>query len=74
MENDESGPLQAIKSVLDLTSPGKLTVTGEMKNDESNSLDSTFQIANFISENALSFHFAATQTLAAVVLKCIEFS
>jgi hypothetical protein len=61
---------QAKQSVLDLTSPGKRTVTGEMKIVESKTLDST--IANFIYENALSFHVADTQSFAAVVEQCIE--
>ena len=42
---------KAKQSVLDLSSPGKRTVTGEMKIVESKTLDST--IASFIYENAV---------------------
>ena len=56
---------QAKQFVLELTSPAKRTVSGEMKIVESKTLDST--IANFIYENALSFHMADTQSFAAVV-------
>ena len=62
---------QAKQSVLNLTSPGKRTLSGEMKIVESKTLDST--IANFIYENVLSFNLADTQSLAAVVDQCIEF-
>ncbi len=62
---------QAKQSVLDLTSPGKRSVTGEMKIVESKMLDST--IANFIYENDLSFNVADTQSFAAVLVQCIEF-
>jgi len=62
---------KAKQSVLELTSPAKRTVSGEMKIVESKTLDST--IANFIYENALSFHVADTQSFAAVVDQCIEF-
>ena len=54
---------KAKQSVLDLSSPGKRTVTGEMKivgSKNSKTLDST--IANFIYENALSIHVADTQS------------
>ena len=51
---------QAKQSVLDLTSPEKRTVTGQMKIVESKMLDSI--IANFIYENTLSFHVADTQS------------
>ena len=62
---------QAKQTVLDLTSPGKRTVTGEMKIVESKMLDSS--IANFFYENALSFNVADSQSFAAVVEQCIEF-
>ena len=62
---------QAKQTGLDLTSPGKRTVTGEMKIVESKMLDTT--IANFFYENALSFNVADSQSFAAVVEQCIEF-
>jgi hypothetical protein len=47
---------KAKQTVLDLTSPAKRTVTGEMKRLESKTLDST--IASFFYENALAFNVA----------------
>jgi hypothetical protein len=62
---------KAKQSVLNLTSLGKRTVTGEMKIVESKTLDST--IASFIYENALSFNVADSPSFTAMVDQCIEF-
>ena len=59
------------QTVLDLTSLGKRTVTGEMKTVESKTLDSA--IANVFYENALPFNVADSPSLAHMVEKCIEF-
>ena len=60
------------QTVLDLTSLGKRTVTGEMKTVESKTLDSA--IANYFYENALPFNVADSPSLAHMVEMCIEFS
>ena len=62
---------QRKQTVLDLTSPAKRLLTGEIKNVESKMLDTT--IANFFYENALPFNIADSPSLAAVVDQCIEF-
>ena len=62
---------QRKQTVLDLTSPAKRLLTGEIKNVESKMLDTTF--ANFFYENALPFNIADLPSLAAVVDQCIEF-
>ncbi len=62
---------------LDLTSPGKRTVNGEMKTVESKTLDSA--IADVLYENALPFNVAdchstsTSPSLAHMVEQCIEF-
>jgi hypothetical protein len=62
---------KAKQSVLNFTSLGKRTVTGEMKNFESKELDST--IASFIFENALSFNVVDSPSFAVMVDQCIQF-
>jgi len=59
------------QTVLDLTSPGQRTVTGEVKIVESKTLDSV--IADVFYENALPFNVADLPSLARMVEKCIEF-
>ena len=59
------------QSVLDLTTPGKRSATGELKILESKILDSN--IANFFYENALSFNVADSKSFAIMVEQCIEF-
>ena len=58
------------QTVLGLT-PIKRTASGEQKNIESKTLDST--IASFFYENALAFHVADSQSFSTVVEQCIEF-
>ena len=62
---------QRKQTVLDLTSPAKRLLTGEIKNVESKMLDTT--IANFFYENALPFNIADSPSLATLVDQCIEF-
>ena len=61
---------KAKQSVLNLTSLGKRTATGEMKIVESKTLDST--IASFIYENALSFNVADSPSLALVGMRVLS--
>jgi hypothetical protein len=61
---------KANQSVLNFTSLGKRTVTGEMKTVESKELDS---IASFIFENALSFNVVDSPSFAVMVDQCIQF-
>jgi hypothetical protein len=63
--------LESKQSVLNLTSLGKRTVTGEMKLVESMELDST--IASFIFENVLSFNVVDSLSCAVMVDQCIQF-
>ena len=72
---DESQPnsSQSRLSILDMTSPGKRTVTGKMKTVESKTLDSA--IAEVFYEKTLSFNVAHTLrrlSLSHIVEKCIE--
>lgn len=59
------------QTVLDLISPAKRTVTGDLKLVESKTLDSAY--ANIFYENALPFNIADSPSLAHFVEQCIEF-
>jgi hypothetical protein len=67
------------QTILDLTSPGKRTVNGEMKTVESKTLDAAnvsrecFVSRDVFHENALPFNVADSPSLAHMVKKCIEF-
>ena len=61
---------KAKQSVLNLTSLGKRTVTGEMKNLSRRSYST---IASFIFENALSFNVVDSPSFAVMVDQCIQF-
>ena len=59
------------QSVLDLTSTGKRTFTGDIKIVESKTLDTV--IANVFYENALPFNVADSSSFAVMVEQCIKF-
>ena len=56
---------------MDLTSPGKRTLTGDIKIVESKTLDTV--IANVFYENALPFNVADSSSFAVMFEQCIKF-
>ena len=59
------------QSVLDLTSPGKRTLTRDIEIVESKTLDTV--IANVFYENALPFNVADLSSFAVMLEQCIKF-